>query len=209
MGVLVLLAACAPLHEGMLAPAGEPVATTQAITSRRHDGRTTKAAFRVREEDLLAALDAEQVYVDMLTALGVGGGTPFLAGLPASSLLDAVSPMLGIPYVWGGATPMGLDCSGFTLFVFRRFGLSLPHSSVAQALMGLPVEKGALQPGDLVFFSVSGQGVIDHVGLIVGPDLMAHCSGKRGRVAIESFSRAYPERFVAARRLTFPKVSQN
>lgn len=169
-----------------------------------------KAKAEARRADMLYdALAAEQIYVDILADVHVGGGPfNFAAGMPASSIMAAVKPFLGVRYKWGGTTLRGLDCSGFTMQVFRRFGLRLPHHSAAQAKMGVPVAKNNLRTGDLVFFATKkGQG-INHVGVIVGPDLMAHCSGKRGRCAIESFSRAYPTSFAGARRMLFKKKAK-
>ena len=66
---------------------------------------------------------------------------------------------LGIPYVYGGSSPSGFDCSGFVMYVYGQMGVSLPHYTVAQYAMGVPVGRDELQPGDLVFFDGLG-----HVG---------------------------------------------
>ncbi len=72
---------------------------------------------------------------------------------------------LGVPYVWGGESPQGFDCSGLTKYVFAQFGLNLPHNAAMQFNMGTPVTPGQLQPGDLVFW---GPGNPYHVGLYIG-----------------------------------------
>jgi cell wall-associated NlpC family hydrolase len=71
---------------------------------------------------------------------------------------------LGKPYVWGAAGPNGFDCSGLTMYVWARAGVSLPHSAAAQYGAGTPVSRADLQPGDLVFFGSP----IYHVGIYVG-----------------------------------------
>jgi cell wall-associated NlpC family hydrolase len=71
----------------------------------------------------------------------------------------------GIPYVWGGATPAGFDCSGLTMYVYAQHGVILPHHAADQYLMGTPVPANALMPGDLVFF---GRSSIYHVGMYIG-----------------------------------------
>jgi peptidoglycan DL-endopeptidase CwlO len=70
----------------------------------------------------------------------------------------------GIPYVWGGATPAGFDCSGLTMYVYAQHGVTLPHHAASQYLLGEAVDKSALAPGDLVFFGSP----IHHVGMYIG-----------------------------------------
>ena len=103
---------------------------------------------------------------------------------------------LGTPYVWGGASPSGFDCSGFVMYVFAQVGVSLPHSSYAQYGMGSPVSRGALQPGDLVFFDGLG-----HVGIYVGGGSFIHAPHSGDVVKISSMTGWYASTFVGARRL--------
>jgi cell wall-associated NlpC family hydrolase len=70
---------------------------------------------------------------------------------------------LGVPYVWGGATPSGFDCSGLVMYVYAQLGISLPHYTVAQWNSTLPISQSEMQPGDLVFFNGLG-----HVGIYIG-----------------------------------------
>src|SRR5205823_12253426 len=63
---------------------------------------------------------------------------------------------LGVPYVWGGSSPRGFDCSGFVAYVFAQIGVSLPHSSYAMFGLGPPISTGALQPGALSSFTCPG-----------------------------------------------------
>ncbi|HLY85484.1 MAG TPA: NlpC/P60 family protein [Gaiellaceae bacterium] len=70
---------------------------------------------------------------------------------------------LGVPYVWGGSTPSGFDCSGLVMYVYAQLGISLPHYTVAQWNATLPISQSQMQPGDLVFFNGLG-----HVGIYIG-----------------------------------------
>jgi peptidoglycan DL-endopeptidase CwlO len=103
---------------------------------------------------------------------------------------------LGTPYVWGGASPSGFDCSGFVMYVFAQVGVSLPHSSYAQYGYGSAVSRGDLQPGDLVFFDGLG-----HVGIYIGGGSFIHSPHTGDVVKISSLSGWYASTFVGARRL--------
>ena len=82
---------------------------------------------------------------------------------------------MGIPYVWGGTRPStGMDCSGFTRYVFKQHGVKLPHYSGYQAQMGIPVELADIQPGDLLAFGYP----VHHVGIYIGDGLFIHTPGR-------------------------------
>jgi peptidoglycan DL-endopeptidase CwlO len=103
---------------------------------------------------------------------------------------------LGTPYVWGGASPSGFDCSGLTMYVFAQVGVGLPHNAAAQYGYGTPVSRGGLQPGDLVFFDGLG-----HVGIYVGGNSFIHAPHTCDVVKVSSLSGWYSSTYVGARRL--------
>ncbi len=88
----------------------------------------------------------------------------------AGAVVEAALSQLGDPYVWGASGPNGYDCSGLTQFAYAAAGVSLPHSSRAQAGMGVAVSRGELQPGDIVYF----YSPVSHVGIYIGNGQMVH-----------------------------------
>lgn len=86
----------------------------------------------------------------------------------SSDLLNYALSFQGVPYRWGGTNPeTGLDCSGYTQLVFRKFGVNLPRTSAMQFRVGIGIARSGLLPGDLVFFSTNGAGA-SHVGIYLG-----------------------------------------
>lgn len=102
---------------------------------------------------------------------------------------------LGHKYVYGGASPSGFDCSGFTYYVYKQFGVSLPRTSGAQRSAGKSVSRDNIRPGDLLTFS-------GHVGIYVGDGVMVHAANpSRGVVTDNVFSGYYSGRILSIRRL--------
>jgi cell wall-associated NlpC family hydrolase len=102
---------------------------------------------------------------------------------------------LGVPYRWGGASPSGFDCSGFTMYVYAQVGISLPHNAAMQYGMGSAVGREFLQPGDLVFFNG-----LSHVGLYIGGNQFVHAPHTGDVVKISPLTGWYSSTYVGARR---------
>ena len=101
-----------------------------------------------------------------------------------SAVVDYAMAFMGVRYVYGGASRSGTDCSGLTMQVYGYYGISLPHSCVAQYRMCQFVSRSALQPGDMVFFSRLG-----HVGIYIGGGQFIHAAN--GGVQISSLSSGH------------------
>ena len=109
----------------------------------------------------------------------------------------------GYPYVWGGANPSsGFDCSGLVVYAYKQLGISLPHLASSQMSAGYAVDYNNLQAGDLIFFSMKGNG-IDHVGIITGSDgSFIHASSPNTGVKYDNlYNSYYKNYFKGARRI--------
>lgn len=107
---------------------------------------------------------------------------------------------IGVPYVFGGTTPGGFDCSGFTRFVFSGAGVYLPRTADEQYEVGRPVSYSRLQPGDMVYFSTYAPGA-SHSGIYLGDGKFISATSSRG-VAIDRMESGYwGSRYIGARRV--------
>lgn len=113
-----------------------------------------------------------------------------------AAVVQYAKKFIGTPYAYGASGPSRFDCSGFTSYVYRYFGISLPHSSSGQSGYGIAVSKSNLQPGDLVFF---GNGGIHHVGIYVGSGNYIHAPKTGDVVRIASLGSRSD--FACARRV--------
>jgi len=155
--------------------------------SRRiYDVTTASRLLEEQKAQIEAKLAERQTYVDLLSAevralvdqqrriaadvvpAGFDLGSYMLGD--GSAVVKTAFRYLGIPYVWGGATPSGFDCSGLLQYVFMQHGLSLPHYSRYQAQMGFEVPLEDIAPGDLVSFGDP----VYHIGMYIGDGFFIH-----------------------------------
>jgi cell wall-associated NlpC family hydrolase len=135
-------------------------------------------------------------------ALG-GAGTVSAAEGPAvaEGLAAAARRLVGAPYVWGGTSARGVDCSGLVALVYTPVRPGLPRTSFELFEVGVRVGAGALRPGDLVFFTTYAPGP-SHVGIYVGDGQFVHTASSVGRVVASRLADPYyAARFLGARRL--------
>lgn len=126
--------------------------------------------------------------------------TELLYGMGVSDvrvdLVEYAKQFLGNPYVWGGTSlTKGADCSGFVLSVFKKYGITLSHSSRAQANEGTKISTSDLKPGDLVFYANSS-GTINHVAIYIGGSQVIHASSPKSGIKISKYNYRTPVKCV-------------
>ena len=107
-----------------------------------------------------------------------------IASKNSSDLINYAFKLLNAPYLWGGKSILGIDCSGFTQLVFSLCGIYLPRDAYQQAKMGESININNIYPADLVFFENNNK--IDHVGIALGNNKIIHASGK---VRVDNLSK--------------------
>ena len=109
-----------------------------------------------------------------------------------SQIVNYALQFVGNPYVWGGTSlTKGADCSGFTMSVMAKFGVSLPHYSGSQAKMGKAVTSGNMRPGDLIFYAGSG-GQVNHVAMYIGNGQIVHAASRKSGIKISTWNYRTP-----------------
>ncbi len=117
------------------------------------------------------------------------------------AIVELAKKYLGIPYVYGGSSPSGFDCSGFVYFLYKSMGVTLNRVAADQMTNGTWVPKNALQPGDIVGFA-NKSGYINHVGIYVGNGMMIHSPQTGDVVRYESIVTGnYVNRLTCGRRI--------
>ena len=181
---------------------GQLAERQQLLSSIKDQIAEMQAAEQAQQAELAAQARA-RLQTAGATVLDASAGAvldpPAIYAPPPSKyggVVGIAMQYLGIPYVYGGASPSGFDCSGFVMYVFAQIGVSLPHNAAAQYGYGMPVSRDQLQPGDLVFFNGLG-----HVGIYIGGGQFIHSPHTGDVVKISSISGWYSSTWVGARRL--------
>ena len=127
-------------------------------------------------------------------------GRSFISGTQGKQIVSTAQTLMGIPYVFGGTTTKGFDCSGLLQYVFKMHGLTIPRLADEQYNLGKAAKPNQLVAGDLVFFTTYTAGV-SHCGIYVGDGKFLHASSSKG-VKIDSLDNEYwKTRFVGARKI--------
>ncbi len=145
-----------------------------------------KAAAAARESARLAAMGYSSKESKKSTSSSYV--TPSASG-KGGAIVATARQYLGVPYVWGGTSPRGFDCSGLVQYVCKKNGISLPRTAASQRNAGRYVSRADLQPGDLVFFKSGGR--VNHVGIYIGGGNMIHAPQTGDVVKVSSINSTY------------------
>jgi hypothetical protein len=116
---------------------------------------------------------------------------------------ERIEEFLGVPYLWGGSTKEGMDCSAFVWQVYIIYGIDLPRTSVLQSKLGIEIPRSAILPGDLVFF---GEGdSVTHVGIYMGENRIANATASQGVKYSDLDELFFFSKYLFARRL--PRIT--
>jgi len=177
---------------------GEPRESLQVVVGTRFELVTEqKHRFRVRLPDgRLGLVRKEDVQVH---------DADFTYPVTSRErIVDTARRFLGVPYLWGGTTPLGFDCSGLVQLAFGLNGVQLPRDADQQFAVGRQVDVGELEPADLVFFSRKSSG-ITHVGIFAGNGKFLHSAGGGKGVTITPFKDPYYQSIFVGCRKVWPE----
>ncbi len=118
-----------------------------------------------------------------------------------AKILYTATYYTGVPYTWGGVSPEGFDCSGFTHYVFLKNNIIIPRVAADQYNVGEWVNRNSLQVGDMVFFTTYKEGP-SHVGIYIGNNKFVHASSGAGKITISDLNNNYyKQRYIGAKRV--------
>jgi len=164
-------------------------------------GEVTAEAVRTLQKEKNLPVDGK-ISPELYKTL-IGRDLPVSRGASTATVRRLISSSfqyVGVPYWFGGTTPRGFDCSGFTRYVFSQVGINLPRMADGQFSVGRPVSTEKLRPGDLVFFETYEPGP-SHVGIYIGNSQFISATSSRGVVVADLFGYYWGERYIGARRV--------
>ena len=187
-------------RQRLYASVKDEIQRMQAEERRRQAALAAQARARLEAQRLAAQQAADSTLAAAATpdtSYDIPAAPP-PDGTKASQVIAIAMQYLGVPYVWGGASPsQGFDCSGLTTYAFAQIGLALPHHAASQYNYGIPVSRDDLQPADLVFFNGLG-----HMGMYIGGGQFIHAPHTGDVVKISSiYDPWYASSWVGARRV--------
>ena len=183
--------------------------TTLLSTPLPQESELLASLLAYEESERLEKSHKEKEHMDIeiqaLTEPKLALSSDWEASSKEDEIIETAEQFLGVKYVWAANGPLAFDCSGFTKYVFKQNGISLPRHSGTQATIGEKIAFNELEKGDLVFFDTrkKSQQKVNHVGIYIGNHQFIHASSGGKRVMITSFDekKFYRQKFLYARRV--------
>lgn len=196
---LFVFALCIGLHLGSLEAKADTVAGDEEGVVIKSASISIKKTIKIPEKEVVTPTVTAKKKSTKSYSRGFSGGSTIASG-STSKLIQYAFNFLGRPYVYGADGPRAFDCSGFSSYVYREFGVDLPRTADSQSSVGAAVSKGNLEAGDLLFFNTAGY--VSHVGIYIGDGQFIHASsGSRCVTVSELGSSYYTRTYVGARRI--------
>jgi len=186
-----------------------PVPANQDIVSVQRDlqklgydkGKTTTGSYDTTTTQAIKSFQTD--YGLAITGvLNEATGTAINHAIVKNDLVRDTVNYTGVPYLWGGETPAGFDCSGFVYFMFKKHGVDMSRNTSAGLYKtGTPISRNNLQPGDLVFFDINSTGTISHVGFYMGNNQFISATSSKGIQAVSMDNSYWSKYYVGAKRI--------
>lgn len=160
------------------------------------------AWYQINYNSIPAYVHSDYILIRSAELTSRDGNDAEKRGTIGEEVVEFAKQYIGTPYVYGGSSPSGFDCSGFVYYVYKNFGITLNRVAADQSKNGYVVDRSELMPGDILLFSRTLDGYITHVGIYVGDNQFIHSPQTGKSVEIVSLSSGYYNYgYVGARRI--------